>query len=84
MLNQTLVCPERVKRFKMSAKFIDKFSMIYNKETIDNFVKNKSEQELDEFSDAHSEEHLLNLMSMFPPPYLYEIYNVYNIDKKKG
>ena len=63
----------------MSTKFIDKFSMIYNKETIDAFCKNKTD--IDEFSDAHTEEHLVSLMSLFPPPYLYEIYNVW---KKKG
>ena len=65
----------------MSAKFLDKFSMIYTNETINKFSKGFTEKELDEFSDAHTEEHLVSLMSLFPPPYLYEIYNVYLLKK---
>ena len=61
----------------MSTKFVDKFSMIYTNETINNFSKGFTKQELDEFSDAHTEEHLIDLMLLFPPPYLYEIYSVY-------
>ena len=61
----------------MSAKFIDKFGMIYNKTVISDFSKGFSKEELDEFSDAHTEEHLISLMFLFPPPYLYEIYQVY-------
>ena len=61
----------------MSAKFIDKFGMIYNKTVISEFSKGFSKEELDNFSDAHTEEHLLSLMFLFPPPYLHEIYQVY-------
>ena len=64
-------------KVKMSAKFIDKFSMIYNKTVISEFSKGFSKEELDNFSDAHTEEHLLSLMLIFPPPYLHEIYQVY-------
>ncbi len=61
----------------MSTKFIDKFSMLYTIETINDFLKRFTKKELDDFSDAHTEEHLIDLMFLFPPPYLYEIYSVY-------
>ena len=51
--------------------------MLYTNETINNFSKGFTKQELDDFSDAHTEEHLIDLMLLFPPPFLYEIYSVY-------
>ena len=71
------------KILKMSTKFIEKFGMIYNKTVISDFSKGFSKEELDNFSDAHTEEHLISLMFLFPPPYLYEIYQYYKLKKLK-
>ena len=51
--------------------------MIFNKTVLSDFSKEHSKEELDKFSDAHTEEHLVRLTSLFPPPSLYEIYQVY-------
>ena len=61
----------------MSARFIEKFSMFYNKETLENFSNQYTDKELNAFSDAFSVERLINIMeTIYPPPYLYELYKV--------
>ena len=61
----------------MSARFIEKFSIFYNKETLEKFSNQYTDKELNAFSDAFSIERLINLMeTIYPPPYLYELYNV--------
>jgi hypothetical protein len=61
----------------MSARFIEKFSIFYNKETLEKFSNQYTDKELNAFSDAFSIERLINIMeTIYPPPYLYELYKV--------
>ena len=64
----------------MSTRFFEKFGILYTQETMEKFSKGFSEKDLNNFADFHTKEKLISLLNLFPPPFLYEIYNVY---KKK-
>ena len=61
----------------MNTKFYEMFSILYNDQTLEKFSNGFSENELNDFADFHTKEKLLNLLNLFPPPHLYEIYQVY-------